>query len=137
MVPKLSISELREFLTEEFPRSIKLTSNIELTNEELFVEMPTDDCHLRPGGSVSGPTMFMLADLTAYYLILIYTGKKPLSVTTSCSMDFMRKPIPGIIMAKAKILKLGRRLSVCDVLIFSKGMNEPVARATLTYSLQP
>ncbi|MFN4156506.1 MAG: PaaI family thioesterase [Paracoccaceae bacterium] len=94
--------------------------------------------HLRPGGTVSGPAMFGLADVAMYLAILSRIGPVALAVTTSCAMDFMRKPQAGAdLLAEARVLKLGRRLAVGDVLLFSEGGTEPVARAGLTYAIPP
>lgn len=94
--------------------------------------------HLRPGGTVSGPSMFGLADVALYLAILSRVGPVALAVTTNASMDFMRKPAAGRdVLAEARLLKLGRVLAVGDALLFSEGMAEPVARASMTYSLPP
>lgn len=94
--------------------------------------------HLRPGGTVSGPALFALADVAMYLAILSRIGPVALAVTTNCSIDFMRKPEAGRdLLAEARVLKLGRVLAVGDVLVFSEGRPEPVARAGLTYSLPP
>ena len=94
--------------------------------------------HLRPGGTVSGPSIFALADVALYLAILSQIGPVALAVTTNCSIDFMRKPAAGVdLRAEARLLKLGRSLAVGDVLVFSEGMAEPVARAGLTYAIPP
>jgi uncharacterized protein (TIGR00369 family) len=94
--------------------------------------------HLRPGGTVSGPAMFGLADVAMYLAILSRIGPVALAVTTNCSIDFMRKPAAGRdVLAEARLLKLGRVLAVGDVLLFSEGVAEPVARAGMTYSIPP
>lgn len=94
--------------------------------------------HLRPGGTVSGPTIFTLADVAVYLAILSQIGPKALTVTTNASIDFLRKPAAGVdLIGTARILKLGRVLAVGDVLIYSDGLADPVARATLTYSIPP
>ena len=94
--------------------------------------------HLRPGGTISGPTMFSLADVAVYLAILSRIGPKALTVTTNASIDFLRKPAAGVdLIGSARILKLGRVLAVGDVLIYSEGMPDPVARASLTYSIPP
>lgn len=92
--------------------------------------------HLRPGGTVSGPAMFGLADVAMYLAILSRIGPVALAVTTNCAIDFMRKPQAGVdLLAQARVLKLGRTLAVGDVLLFSEGIAEPVARAGLTYAI--
>jgi uncharacterized protein (TIGR00369 family) len=94
--------------------------------------------HLRPGATVSGPTIFGLADVAVYLAILSRIGPKALTVTTSASIDFLRKPAAGRdIIGTARILKLGRVLAVGDVLIYSDGVADPVARASMTYSIPP
>ena len=94
--------------------------------------------HLRPGGTVSGPAIFALADVAVYLAILSRIGPKALTVTTNASIDFLRKPAAGVdLIGTAQILKLGRVLVVGDVLIYSDGKPEPVARASLTYSIPP
>lgn len=94
--------------------------------------------HLRPGGTVSGPTIFALADVAMYLAILARIGPVALTVTTSCAVDFMRKPAAGRdLLGEARVLKLGRSLAVGDVMIFSAGLAEPVARASLTYAIPP
>ncbi|MEP1963970.1 PaaI family thioesterase [Tateyamaria sp.] len=96
------------------------------------------DRHLRPGGTVSGPAMFALADVTAYMVTLAHIGPRALAVTTNCSIDFMRKPVSGVdLIGKGRLLKLGKQLSVSDVLIYSEDDERPVARASLTYAIPP
>ena len=98
----------------------------------------TQDRHLRPGGTISGPSMFALADVAAYLVTLAMIGPQALAVTTNCSIDFMRKPQAGVdLIAKARLLKLGKQLSVSDVMLYSEGRADPVARASLTYAIPP
>ena len=110
----------------------------QITPEGLRMRLRVDDSHLRPGGTVSGPSMFMLADVAIYLAILARIGPVALAVTTSCAMDFMRKPAAGAdLHCDARILKLGRSLAVSDALIFSEGHDAPVARANMTYAIPP
>ena len=82
--------------------------------------------------------MFGLADVAAYIVTLSQIGPQALAVTTNCSIDFMRKPAADVpLIAKARLLKLGKQLSVTDVLLYSEGMDAPVARASLTYAIPP
>ena len=93
---------------------------------------------IRPGGTVSGPSIFALADVSAYLMTLARIGPKALAVTTNCSIDFMRKPAANTdLIAKTRLLKLGKLLSICDVLVYSEGLDDPVARASLTYAIPP
>ena len=106
--------------------------------EGLILRLRVGEKHLRPGGTVSGPAMFGLADVAMYLAILAQIGPVALAVTTNCSIDFMRKPAAGRdVLAHARVLKLGRVLAVGDVLMTSEGTSAPVARAGLTYSIPP
>ncbi|MCP5088495.1 MAG: PaaI family thioesterase [Rhodobacteraceae bacterium] len=134
---KMSIEELREFMADVFPQVDDAFEVTELAPNVITVRMKISDRHLRPGGTVSGPSMFLLADCAYYLATLAMIGPKALAVTTNCSIDFLRKPAPGDMFAKARVLKLGKMLSVGDVLLFSEGVSEPVARASLTYSIPP
>lgn len=135
---KLDQAALNAFLHREFPE----------VSGELVVDRADDSGvalrlivgarHLRPGGTVSGPALFMLADVAVYLAILSRIGPAALTVTTGASIDFMRKPAMGAdLVAEARILKLGRALAVGDVLIVPVSGGAPVARASLTYSIPP
>lgn len=92
--------------------------------------------HLRPGNVISGPAMFALADVAVYLAILSRIGMVPMTVTTNCSIDFMRMAAADRdLLAEARVLKLGRSLAVGDVLLYSEGLPDPVARAGLTYAI--
>ncbi|HBK90478.1 MAG TPA: hypothetical protein DDZ68_02275 [Parvularcula sp.] len=99
------------------------------------LKMVTGDRSLRPGGTVSGPAMFMLADTALYAAVLASVGPKALAVTVNMSINFLRKPEPRDLIAECRLLKLGRRLAVGDVVIHSEGEDEPVAQATGTYAI--
>ena len=138
MTLKMDIADLHEFLADTFPQVGADFIVDALTTDAMTVHMPVADRHLRPGGTVSGPSMFALADVTAYLIILANIGPRALAVTTNCSIDFMRKPAAGqMLICEARLLKLGRALAVVDALIFSAGQVAPVARASLTYAIPP
>jgi len=138
MAMKMTIEALAKFLNDQFPQAADDFEVLSLAENQAEVRMHISDAHLRPGGTVSGPSMFALADVTFYLALMAMIGPKALAVTTNCSIDFMRKPAAGCDMiGKAKILKLGRVLAVGDVLIYSQGQAAPVARASLTYSIPP
>jgi uncharacterized protein (TIGR00369 family) len=129
---------LQAFLAEAFPQVAGDFTVEEVRPMEVIVRLHVGQKNLRPGGTVSGPAMFSLADVAVYLAILAMIGPQALAVTTSCSIDFMRKPAADRdLLARARLLKLGRVLAVGDVLIFSEGAAEPVARASLTYSIPP
>lgn len=135
---KMTRAALEDFLAAEFPQVAGDFEIEELGENRIRVRLATADRHLRPGGTVSGPSMFALADVSVYLAILAMIGPEALAVTTNCSIDFMRKPAAGAdLIAECRILKLGRVLAVGEVLIFSLGVDAPVARASLTYSIPP
>ena len=133
--PVLTIPELHGFLAEEFPQVVDDYTVSEVGPMRLCVHFTPEERHLRPGGTVSGPTLFALADCAVYLAIIAHVGKEALAVTTGASIDFMRKPDAGRdLTAEVTLLKLGRGLAVGDAAIRSGRRDELVARATLTYS---
>ena len=129
---------LSAFMREVFEQVADDFAVDHVAENEITMRLLTGHRHLRPGGTVSGPSMFALADVAAYLVTLAMIGPKALAVTTNCSIDFMRKPVAGAhLIAKARLLKLGKQLSVSDVLIYSEGSDMPVARASLTYAIPP
>lgn len=134
----MTAAELEEFLARDFPQVQGDFTIEEVAEERLRVRLNVAERHLRPGGTVSGPTMFALADVAVYLAVLSRIGPVALAVTTSASVDFLRKPEAGRdLVAEARLLKLGRALAVGEVLIYPEGGAEPVARASLTYSIPP
>ena len=131
-------AELEVFMAEEFPQAAGRYSVLGLTEDGLRLGLETVEGDLRPGGTVSGPTLFALADIGFYLAILSRIGPVALTVTTNCSIDFMRKPPAGArLVCTARLLKLGRVLAVGDALIEADGLTGAVARASLTYSIPP
>ncbi len=127
--------ELNDFLEKEFPQVNKNFEILKVSDKNFSMLMHISSEHLRPGATVSGPTMFLLADVTFYLATLSIIGPKSLTVTTNCSINFLRKPNEKNLISEARILKLGKTLSVGDVLIYSEDIDEPVAHASLTYSI--
>ncbi len=135
---KMTAEEIMEFLAEEFPQVTGEFTIEELDEMRARVRLHVGERHLRPGGTVSGPALFALADVAVYMAVLGMIGPKALAVTTNCSIDFMRKPAARTdLIAQCRLLKLGRVLAVGEVLVFSEGGDQPVARASLTYSIPP
>ena len=138
MQAKMSAAELTQFMEQQFPQVNQDFVVEDVRDMGARIRMPVAERHLRPGGTVSGPSMFALADVSIYLAILAMVGPTALAVTTSCSMDFLRKPEAGVdLICECTLLKLGRVLAVGDVLIYSEGKSSPVARATMTYSIPP
>lgn len=134
----MDVEEMNAFLGRVF-LEVAGDFNVEDASDGgVILRLLVQSHHLRPGGTVSGPAMFGLADVTAYMVTLAHIGPRALAVTTNCSIDFMRKPVSGVdLIGKGRLLKLGKQLSVSDVLIYSEGDARPVARASLTYAIPP
>ncbi|MGF6861143.1 uncharacterized protein (TIGR00369 family) [Rhodobacteraceae bacterium MBR-64] len=130
--------ELSAFLAETFPQVAGDFRLEHVAPMSVVVRLMVREKHLRPGGTVSGPSMFTLADVAMYLVLLAMIGPKGLAVTTNCSFDFLRKPVAGRdLIAEARLLKLGRVLAVGDVVMRSEHDTNIVARAGLTYSIPP
>ncbi|MEM9197920.1 MAG: PaaI family thioesterase [Pseudomonadota bacterium] len=141
----MSAADLEAFVAREFAQVQGKFRVAAVAPFFCAVEMETGPGDLRPGGTVSGPSMFTLVDCAYYFATLAMIGPQALTVTTHLSIDFMRKPIPGLMRAEATILKLGRSLSVGHVLVFSGAASDsaagalpdPVAQASVTYAIPP
>jgi uncharacterized protein (TIGR00369 family) len=134
----MTADELQAYLVGEFPQAFGpgQAHRVEAAGEgAALVRLEADGQHLRPGGTVSGPALMGLADIAAYAAILTAIGQVPLAVTTNFSINFLRKPAPGAILAEARLLKLGKRLAVCEVDLRSEGDDELCAHAVATYSI--
>jgi uncharacterized protein (TIGR00369 family) len=138
--PVLSARELERRLAAEFPKTFSADgglSIVEVWHGGCKVRLPFRTNSLRPGGTIAGPTIMMLADLAMYIALLASIGWEPLAVTTSLNINFLKKPAPKDLEAECRLLKLGRRLAVGDIAIQSEGDAELVAHATSTYSIPP
>jgi uncharacterized protein (TIGR00369 family) len=134
----MDVAALTAFLAREFGQVAEDFAVERVDADGVTLRLKVTERHLRPGGTVSGPSIFALADVAMYLAILSRIGPVALAVTTSSSIDFMRKPAAGRdLRGEARLLKLGRSLAVGDVLLFSEGGSEPVARASLTYAIPP
>ena len=135
---RMEAGALEAFLRKDFGQVAEEFAVERADAAGVTLRLRVGEKHLRPGGTVSGPSIFALADVAMYLAILSRIGPVALAVTTNCAVDFMRKPAAGRdLLGEARVLKLGRSLAVGDVLVFSEGGAEPVARASLTYSIPP
>ena len=140
MQPVMTGDEIMAMLDEVFPQihaGGRVYAIDEVSSGEATVRLSANDLHLRPGGTVSGPSMMALADLAAYVVILAHIGPVALAVTTNLNINFLRKPGPGDLLCTCRLLKLGKRLAVVDCSLVSEGQDELVAHATATYSVPP
>jgi uncharacterized protein (TIGR00369 family) len=136
--PVLNVAALQRFLATEFPQVFHADSG--LTIEEVWhgggrVRQTYQAQFIRPGGTISGPTMMALADFAMYVGLLASIGPVPLAVTINLSINFLRKPEARDLIAECRLLKLGKRLAMGEVTIRSDGSEEPVAHVTSTYSI--
>jgi uncharacterized protein (TIGR00369 family) len=138
--PAMTVDELGRFLAAEFPQVFHDRSGLAI--EEVWhggarVRQAYHAQSIRPGGTISGPTMMALADFAMYVGLLASIGPVPLAVTTNLNINFLRKPGARDLIAECRLLKLGRRLAVGEVSIRSDGQEDPVAHVTSTYSIPP
>lgn len=134
----MNAEELNLFLDRVFPQVAGQIRVESVDKDMLLSRLIAGEAHLRPGGTISGPAMFALADASIYLAILSRIGEVALAVTTNASIDFMRKPAAGRdLLAECRILKLGRVLAVADAMIRSEGDDAIVARCSMTYSIPP
>jgi uncharacterized protein (TIGR00369 family) len=136
--PVLSIGELETFLHTEFPQVFNCASGVSIErvwHGGALVRQAYRQDFIRPGGTISGPTMMALADFAMYVAVLASIGPVPLAVTTNLNINFLRKPGAADLLAEAKLMKLGKRLAVGEVAIRSDGGADLVAHVTSTYSI--
>lgn len=136
--PALSADEIAKLLHEVFPQGFYPGCGMTLERVDygnIRIRRAFHESHLRPGGTISGPTMMELADFAMYVAVFSVIGNQPLAVTTSLNINFLRKPAQADLIADAKLMKVGKRLAVGEVTILSDGSDEPVAHVTATYSI--
>lgn len=134
--PIMAAADLTAFLSEAFPQFDRAYEVAEVTAEGVVLRLPIGPEHERPGGTVSGPTMMAVVDAAAWLATLSRIGPVALAVTSSLTINFLRKPpLTADLWAQASLLKLGRRLSVSDVLVISGDNGDVVAQATVTYAI--
>lgn len=131
---RMTADDLNRFLDDAFgaDRTYVVDDVDEL---RLLARVRAGAVRLRPGGTISGPTLMGLADGAAYCQILAHTGPVALAVTSSLNMTFLRKPQPADVIGEATFLKLGRKLAVVDVRVRSEGSAALVAQAVVTYAI--
>jgi len=136
--PAMNVDEIAKLLHEVFPQAFFPGCGLTLERVEyanIRVRRHFHEDYLRPGGTISGPTMMELADFAMYVAVFSAIGPQPLAVTTNLTINFLRKPARADLIADAKLMKVGKRLAVGEVIITSAGSDEPVAHVTATYSI--
>lgn len=138
--PVMTAEEVNALFAREYPqlnRPAQAYRALEILPGGCIVRLDAQEIHLRAGGTVSGPSLFTLADIGGYACALSHAGPDPLAVTINLNINFMRKAAAGPIDARCRILKLGKTLMVFDCEIAPAGSAEPVAQATGTYAIPP
>lgn len=138
----MNSDEVYSFLLKVFPELFPQENSpydlVSISENEAILGFDTNASHLRPGGTVSGPALMALVDLAMYVVVLAHIGPVELAVTTNLNINFLRKPSPGRLLGKARLLKLGRSLAVGDVIISTEAAPDvAIAHASLTYSIPP
>jgi uncharacterized protein (TIGR00369 family) len=134
----MNAEEIAILLHEVFPQGFYPGCGLAIERVEyanVRVRRHFQEDYIRPGGTISGPTMMELADFAMYVAVFSAVGPQPLAVTTSLNINFLRKPGKGDLIAEARLMKVGKRLAVGEVTIYSEGVSEPVAHVTSTYSI--
>ena len=135
--PKLDADGVNALLRSAFP-GMNQSATIQVTDVgpgRVHVVAPYREGLLRPGGVISGPTQMSLADTAAYALVLAHIGDQLMAVTSQLNISFLRGCQPGDLHAEAEMLRLGRRLAICDVRIWTEGPDRLAAQANVTYAL--
>ena len=139
MQAALTAGELERRLAAEFPEAFHPDSGLAILaarHRTARVRLAPAATATRPGGTISGPTLMMLADVAMYVAVLASIGWVPLAVTTNLNINFLRKGQPGKdVLAAARLLKLGKRLAVGEVNLLSGTSPDPIAHVTSTYSI--
>jgi uncharacterized protein (TIGR00369 family) len=137
-IAKMTVADLERFLHVEFPQAFS-GGDISIESADgvsCLLRQRCSDQMLRPGGTISGPTLMALADFAMYVVLLSAIGPVGLAVTTNLSINFLRKGQPGQdVLAAARLLKLGKRLAVGEINLLSGTSPDPIAHAISTYSI--
>lgn len=132
---KLSAQQLQQFLDKEFPQSNLVIEAAGEMGSRIRLPMKDAAPYLRPGGTISGPTMMTMADTAMYMAIMAELGPVAMAVTTNLNINFISKPSPVDMIAEAELFKIGKRLALGEVRVYSEGKAEMVAHATCTYAI--
>ena len=133
---KLSGEQIEKLIQLGFGSKEKLFAIEKLVPGSVRIVIPYQARMLRPGNVLSGPSLFTAADLAMYALVIGHIGPELMAVTANLNLNFLNKAVPGDIIAEGRLLKLGRKLAVMEVSLYSSADPETlVAHATGSYSL--
>jgi len=136
--PVMTVDQISMLLHEVFPQGFYPGCGLTIERVDYAssrIRRHFQEDYIRPGGTISGPTMMELADFAMYVAVFSVAGPQPMAVTTNLNINFLRKPGKGDLIAEARLMKVGKRLIVGEVVVYSDGENEPVAHVTSTYSV--
>lgn len=126
--------EIIDFLEREFPQFVFKVEDV--GDESSVVRYQVDTDGLRPGNTVAGPTLFGIADAAMLVALWGEIGIVPMAVTTNMNINFLRRPsAQQDVLGKCTLLKVGKRLAVAEISLYSEGDTEPVAHAVGTYAV--
>lgn len=131
---EMTAAEMTEWMQGLFPAGVPWDLT-RVDEDGVTLRMEVDENNTRPGGTIAGPTVVMLADSAAYATVMSHIGPKPLAVTSNMNVSFLRRPKVRPLIAEGRLLKLGRSLAFTEVSICNEGDPDPVSHAVVTYSL--
>jgi uncharacterized protein (TIGR00369 family) len=140
MTPVLTADQINDFLGKEFPQILAAGNIFKVINVApgtATLRFTPNESHLRPGGTISGPSMFALADVGAYVTLLAHIGPEVNAVTSNLNISFLHRPHPVPLDGVGRILKIGKHLSVIEMAIERTDTRQLIAHATATFSVPP
>jgi uncharacterized protein (TIGR00369 family) len=137
-MPRITAAAFEELAWQGVPFVGQLGCRVErFAAGDVVIRLPYSDLLLRPGGTICGPALIALADVTLYGLVLSMIGRVELTVTTNLNVHFLSRPGQQDVLAEGRLLKLGRRLAVGEVIMHSDGDPDPICHVTGTYAIPP
>ena len=136
--PVMSLNEVSAFLERDFPLAFGFGmpfSVEEIDQGSAVLKLNPDISHLRPGGTVSGPSLFALADLSAFVAIIAHIGPVAMAVTASMNINYLHKPNATAVFGECRLLRLDKRSAVCEVSMRNDRDGHLVAHATGTFAI--
>lgn len=136
LVPVLDAAVVQKVIYDALPMATYASfSVLDIEPGLARVRLPYQDWMVRPGGTVAGPVLMLAADTAMYAVVLAHIGEQLMAVTANININFLSRPKPVAVIAEGRILKLGRRLAVVEVLMYSEGNDSLIAQATGSYAL--
>mgnify|MGYP000421558551 FL=1 len=132
---KMTAAEANTFLKGAFETQDNRSEVVSMEDGRAVMRLVADSSHLRPGGYISGPTQMALVDSAAYMAVMTKTGHEPMTVTSNLSINFLRPCIGDVVVADARIMKIGQALAVMDVDVRIEGAEKPSSHAVVTYAI--